>query len=279
MRHRWLHRYAIFVAACTLIALIAGTFVTANEARPFYSAGASHSTAGAIAIIMAILLAVWLQSAEPRLWMRRLGWIVLAAFLIDGILGFGEPPRLLPLKLFHTLIAYFLLSATTVVALLTSLEWERPPQIVEPAPDAVSLRSLAMIATAAVVLQVMLGVMFRYDIWNVLPHILGAMVAGVLIGVTSSLVIQRYPKHRSLRRAAIWAMAFTFSQVLLGMAVLTVQVINPDDPVPVLLLISTHVASGALTLASSVVLTIQVHRYVGRVGQAGLSEVEQAEVR
>ena len=48
-----------------------------------HSTGSIASTVG----FLIVVLAVWLGRAEPRRWVRRLGYIALAAVITQGILG------------------------------------------------------------------------------------------------------------------------------------------------------------------------------------------------
>ncbi|HYL38848.1 MAG TPA: hypothetical protein VEV17_23220 [Bryobacteraceae bacterium] len=215
---------------------------------------------------------------EQRKWMRRLGWIAFSAFVVEGLLGIPMPPRPLPVRLSHTLLAYLLFSTTVLISVFTSRVWNRGPEIVEERTGKLSLQSLSIVSCATVAVQVVLGAVFRYGVTNVIPHILGAMVVAVLSGVTGFRVKQQFPEHRSLRIAATATIGITLSQAVLGMAVLAVQVINPEDPLPVILLISAHVGTGALTLAANVVLAIQIHRNV-RKARANAEESDAASTR
>ena len=105
MPNRWLHRYAILVAACTLLLVVAGGLVTSNDAglsvpdwplsygklMPpmeggiFYEHG--HRMVATTVGLLTIVLAVWLWRAERRRWLRNLGLIALAAVIAQGVLG------------------------------------------------------------------------------------------------------------------------------------------------------------------------------------------------
>ena len=103
--HPWLHRFAVATAGATLLLIVAGALVTSNEAglavpdwplsygtwMPpmvggiFYEHG--HRMIGASVGLLTIILALWLWRAERRSWLRRLGFIGVAAVVLQGVLG------------------------------------------------------------------------------------------------------------------------------------------------------------------------------------------------
>ena len=105
MDHIWLHRYAVLVAVCTLMLVVAGGLVTSNDAALavpdwplsygslmppmeggiFYEHG--HRMIAATTGLLTIGLAAWLWRAERRAWLRRLGVIAAAAVVVQGVLG------------------------------------------------------------------------------------------------------------------------------------------------------------------------------------------------
>ena len=86
--HAGLHRYAIFVAVCTFLLLIAGALVTSNDAAlsvpdwplsygtltPPMVGGIvyehSHRVIAAVVGLFTIILAVWTWRTEERRWLR-----------------------------------------------------------------------------------------------------------------------------------------------------------------------------------------------------------------
>src|SRR5829696_7564454 len=105
MEHPWLHRFAVLLAVCTLLLVIAGASVTSNQAGlsvpdwplsygqvmpemeggVFYEHG--HRMIASFVGFLTVILAIWLWRSEPRPWLRRLGLIALAAVIVQGVLG------------------------------------------------------------------------------------------------------------------------------------------------------------------------------------------------
>ena len=95
-------------------------------------------------------------------------------------------------------------------------------------------------------------------------HIVGAIVVALAILIVGMCVMQGCGKHSAIRPAGIALLTIALTQVLLGMAALTTEMLAPDNtaPLPVILSTVAHVAVGAATLAASLVMAIQVRRHV-----------------
>jgi len=80
-------------------------------------------------------------------------------------------------------------------------------------------------------------------------------------------VLMRHPNHEALHQSALALLSITFPQVFLGIAAYMSRLATTDAPQPMPVMVSftvAHVAVGALTMAASVVLAIQVFRHVRR---------------
>lgn len=261
MKQRWLQLYAIVVAACTLTLIATGTFVTTNQERPLFSIGRIHPQVAMAVGIVTTGLVFWLLCAEKRRGIRTLAWLASGSLIVEGLVGLPEPPRPLPVSFTHTSLAYMFFSAIVAIVVSTSPGRDHERQMVEER-QRFSSRSLAAASSTAVVAQLLIGAAFRYGVTNVIAHILGATVV-VTMSLAAGLGVKgRFPGHLALRRTSNALIGVTLAQVFLGAVVLSIQLINPDDPLPVMLAISTHAASAALTAAVNVVFAIQVCRLV-----------------
>ena len=74
-----------------------------------------------------VVLAVWLWKAEPRAWVRRLGYVALAAVVTQGILGGITVLWFLPdaVSIAHAGLAQLVFCLTVSIALFTSPGWRR----------------------------------------------------------------------------------------------------------------------------------------------------------
>src|SRR5690349_7751060 len=111
---------------------------------------------------------------------------------------------------------------------------------------------------AVVLMQIVLGACYRHRIIGVLPHLMGAVIALLLIPAVSVLVLQNPFGPRTLRAAAATALGVTLLQATLGTTTLVMELLNLSA-VPVLTVSAAiHTVTAALTLAASAVLWLEI---------------------
>ncbi|MCU1274459.1 MAG: cytochrome oxidase assembly [Bryobacterales bacterium] len=292
MRNVWLHRYAVLWSFCTLFLVVAGGLVTSNDAglsvpdwplsygklmptmegNIFYEHG--HRMVATTVGLLTIGMAFWLMRAERRRWLSNLGWIAMAAVVTQGVLGGMTVIFLLPkpVSIGHACLAQLFFSTTVAIALFTSESWGRGARVVDDA-GAPPLHWLALAACVCVFLQLALGASARHKALGILPHVAGALVATGMVLWLSVRVLMRQAGHDALRRSALALLFTTFLQIFLGIAAYMSRLATAEAPQPMPIMVGftvAHVAVGALTLAASVVLAIQVFRNVRRP----LAEIE-----
>jgi cytochrome c oxidase assembly protein subunit 15 len=296
MKNNGLHRFCIFLAVCTLLLVVAGGLVTSNDAglsvpdwplsygklMPPMVGGIlyehGHRMIATTVGLLTIILVAWLSRVEKRRWLRRLGWIALAAVVVQGVLGGLTVLFLLPkpVSIGHACLAELFFSTTVAIALFTSSSWKRGPRIVDDT-DSPPLHWLAVAASAVVLTQVALGAAARHSALGLIPHVVGAAAVVVVVLWVSFRILVNHPNHPALRKSALLLLGAALLQVFLGVAAYMSRVVYgrsvtlspwpPDSlqPMPMMVLFTVaHVAVGALTLAASVVLAIQVFRNVRR---------------
>src|SRR5580698_3442420 len=104
MNNVWLHRFAVVVAICTLLLVVAGGLVTSNDAglsvpdwplsygklMPrmeggiFYEHG--HRMVATFDGMLVVAVCIWLWMKEDRRWMKWLGAIAVVAVIFQGVL-------------------------------------------------------------------------------------------------------------------------------------------------------------------------------------------------
>jgi heme a synthase len=283
----WLHRYTVLVAVCTLFLVVAGASVTSNDAGlsvpdwplsfgkvmpemkggVFYEHG--HRMVATTVGMLVIGLVVWLWRAEPRRWLCWLGTAALGAVIAQGVLGgltvLFKLPK--PISIAHACLAQLFFSTTVAIAVFTSPAWRRGPERVRDAGSP-SVRSLAVALPVFLLAQLALGAAHRHKALGIVPHMAGAMVVTLVVLAAAVVVLQQYPDHGTLKRAAKSLMHITLFQVVLGTAAYVTRIMTVDaaGPAPWMVAFTVaHVAVGALTLATSVVFAIQVFRNVEEV--------------
>jgi cytochrome c oxidase assembly protein subunit 15 len=284
--HRNLHGFAVFTACCTFLLLIAGALVTSNDAglsvpdwplsygslTPpmvggiFYEHG--HRMIAAFVGLLSIALAVWLWRVEPRRWLRWLGTAALGAVVAQGVLGgmtvlFFLPPAV---SSAHAALAQLFFCTIVGIALFTSSWWDRARTVATDSGRP-GVHSLAVAAVAATFVQLILGAAFRHKGFGIIPHLAGAAVVTLLIFVLARALRRRFPDVPMLRHASRVLHALIGLQLLLGGAAWWSRVYGAQFPQPIPAMVSLtviHTVTGALVLASTVLLTLVLHRIVLR---------------
>lgn len=228
-----------------------------------------------------IVLAAWLWWREDRRWLRWLGVIALGVVIVQGVLGGLTVLMLLPppVSIGHAGLAQIFFCLMVAIAVFTSRGWMAPSQV----PDDPKLRRIALWTVAIVYVQILLGAAMRHTkaglaipdfplafggllppIWNAkigihFAHRLGAVVATVMIVWLVTHIRSRHANNPWLVRPAGILALLLVAQFTLGAYVIWTardMYIN-----------SLHVMTGALVLASTLIVTLRAHRPLfGRPG-------------
>jgi cytochrome c oxidase assembly protein subunit 15 len=180
-----LHRFAKFVAGCTVLLVLAGSLVTSTASGlsvpdwpttygwnmftfpPSKWVGGilyehGHRLIASTVGFLTILLAVWLGVSDPRRWMKRLGAAALAAVIAQGVLGGLTVMFFLPaaISTAHAGLAEIFFCITVAIALFTSPGWIEgyTGNVV----DYAGLRRLATATTALIYCQILVGATMRH---------------------------------------------------------------------------------------------------------------------
>jgi cytochrome c oxidase assembly protein subunit 15 len=302
-----LHLFAALVAVSTAVLILAGGLVTSTGSglsvpdwpntygwfmftfplekmvggiRYEHSHRLIASTVG----FLILILAFWLWRAEPRLWVRRLGYIALAAVITQGMLGGITVLWYLPapISIAHASLAQIVFCLAVTIALATSPGWRRAyargraAAASAPMPDDRTLQAVAVATTAMIYLQIVIGATMRHtDAGLAIPdfpwvfgglvpqqwdakiavhyaHRVGALIVSLAILATAGHVFYHHRERRELRRPAILLLVLLTLQITLGgLTVLSGKhyIIN-----------SLHVVTGGSVLVTSLVLTLRAHR-------------------
>jgi hypothetical protein len=216
---------------------------------------------GLLTVHVAVAIASALLTLGVAIAFSRFGWIVLCALLLE--IGLGYPLKATgPVAgTLHAVLGTLLVAALSAVALVTSRSWQRDPELVQDYGWP-SLKSLSTTASFLVAVQVAFGAGIRHSELGVMPHLLGALVVALLIMIVGAFAMNQFPKHPTLRPAAIALMVITGIQVFLGMAAFFFRMMNITATTTWLGISVAHVATGSLTLAASVVFAVEIRRNV-----------------
>ena len=315
-----LHLFAVVVAASTALLIFAGGLVTSTGSGLsvpdwpttygwfmltfpldkmvggiFYEH--SHRLIASAVGFLIVVLAIWLWKAEPRAWVRRLGYIALAAVIIQGILGGITVLWFLPdaISIAHAGLAQLLFCLTVSIALFTSPGWRLayeadrrgPPRML--ANDR-PLQTIAAITTAGVYAQIIVGATMRHTgaglaipdfplafgqlvppFWSApiaihYAHRAGALLVSACALAAAGHVLNHHAGRSELRRPSLLLLLLLAIQITLGaLTVLSGKhyIIN-----------SLHVVTGAMVLGTSLVLTLRAYR--PRFGRGGADPIHES---
>jgi cytochrome c oxidase assembly protein subunit 15 len=312
---RGLHRFAIAVAASTVLLIFAGGLVTSTDSGlsvpdwpttygwnmftfPLskWVGGIkfehSHRLIASAVGLLTVVLALWLARREPRAWVRRLGYAALGAVVAQGLLGGLTVLLFLPpaVSVAHACLAQTFFCLVVTLAVVTSPRWRKS----EPAPAGAAGR-LAAWNAAAVFLQLLAGAVMRHTkaglaipdfplaFGRLIPPITSFPVAihfvhraGAL--VVSILVTVTFVTSWQTRRRGLRQVSLLLALfVLVQVALGALTVLSRRDVVVTTL----HVVVGALVLAASLVLALAARRRAAagaNVTGRGLPEPGEARV-
>ena len=285
--NRGLHRFATFTAMWTFVLIIAGALVTSNDAGlsvpdwptsfgslyklPPMVGGIkfehSHRMIAESVGLLTIILAVWLSKVDRRPWMRKLGWTALGTVIAQGVLGGITVLHYLPpsISSAHATLGQTFFCLIVSIWLFTGRTWVDEPRRNLPTKKP-SIQVLTGLAVTSIYVQLILGAAFRHHGIKLLPHIISATVVTFVVLWTVVRVLTEYPHVDQLRKPAVALLSLLMVQLGLGFGSWVTRVEWGRDAVqPEAAMVWTtvsHVAVGALLLATSVVLAIQAWRHV-----------------
>ena len=291
----------MLLACWTFLLIIAGALVTSNDAGlsvpdwptsfgslykiPKLVGGVkfehTHRMIAQVAGLLTILLAVWTWRAEKRRWVRLLGWGALGTVIAQGVLGgltvlFFLPP---PISSAHAALAQTFFCLTVAMAVFTGRKWVEEQPRAEFDYRRPSLFTLALLSIFVLYVQLILGAMFRHHGLSWWPHVVHAVVVSFVLCWTAVRALTVYTNIEAIRRPAILVLSLVIAQLCLGFAAFLTRVAWGRDAVqpelPMVISTVTHVAVGALLLASTVVLAIQVWRHAPVAFEQGVARPEQ----
>jgi len=289
-----LHRYAQFVAGCTVLLLLAGSLVTSTDsglAVPdwpttygwnmftfppakwvggiLYEHG--HRLIASGVGVLTIALAAWLWVADERRWLKWLGVAALAAVVLQGVLGgltvlFFLPPAI---STAHASLAEVFFCLTISIALFTSPGWRRQEGVVVDS----RLTRFATVTTAVIYLQILIGAAMRHtdaglaipdfplmfggvipDHWDPKIAVHFAHRVGALVVVLASALTSGYISTHHAGARRLTRPAAVLGALVIIQVALGATTILSSRNVWIN---SLHVVCGALVLATSIVITLR----------------------
>ncbi|MGO8795138.1 MAG: COX15/CtaA family protein [Candidatus Sulfotelmatobacter sp.] len=278
----------MFTACATFVVITAGALVTSNDAGlsvpdwptsfgylikvPHFVGGIryewSHRMVAGTVVTLTLAIAIWTLLVERRRWLR---WLAVAAFctvIAQATLGgltvlLFQPPWV---STAHATVAQTFFCIAVSIALFTGRRWVEEQPRVEYDARRPSLAMLTYLSIFVLYVQLILGGMFRHHGMSWWPHVLNAVLVSFVLAWTAIRAISAYSNIDAVRRPAIVMLSLLITQLCLGFTAFLMRVEWGRDAVqpelPMVASTVAHVAVGALLLATTVVLAIQVWRHV-----------------
>ncbi len=290
---RALHYFAIFTSCATFLLIVAGALVTSNDAglsvpdwpTSFHRLPItygyftvplvggikfehSHRMIAEFIGLLTIVLAVWTWSVDKRRWMKRLGVAALFTVIAQGILGGITVLKFLPpaISTAHAIVGQTFFCIAVCIALFTGPRWVGEQPRTAPEKLRPTLLTLSLLSIAVIYVQLFLGGMFRHKGMGWQPHVINAALVTFMLTWTSIRALSRFYDVAAIRRPAIALLSLLMVQLSLGFFAFIEKVIIGADavqPMPAQVFATVaHTATGALLLATAIVLAIQTWRHV-----------------
>ena len=284
----WLHRTARITAGATFLLIVIGGVVTSTNsgmAVPDWPATFgynmflyplskmvggilyehSHRLMGSLVGLLTVGLFIFLLAKDTRPWLKWLGFAVLVAVIVQGVLGGLRVTQInRNFAIVHACLAQAFFACLCGIAWFTSRGWWRNGE--EPLTDsAQKLRRLSLITTALIYVQLIFGAILRHTGSRLDAHLLFAFLVTLHIFLLARRLLTTAETPHGIGRSMPMALlGLLLVQLLLGTGAFFAKLTAFGETFATGLTVAVttaHVAVGALMLAGSFVLTLKVYRF------------------
>lgn len=285
--NRAFHWFAAFTACATFILIIAGALVTSNDAGlsvpdwptsyghvfrlPPWIGGIryehSHRMIAGFTILLTASIALWTWLADNRRWMKVLAFGALGTIIVQAVLGGMTVLKFLPpaISTAHATVAQTFFCIAVLIAVFSGRKWVEEVPATTTDDHHPALLTLGLLSIFILYVQLVLGGLFRHHGLPWWPHVLNAVTVALILTWMGVRAIAQFPNVAAVRRPAVLLLFILVLQLCLGFAAFFTRLVwsvgAPQPELPMVIATVTHVAVGALLLATTAVLTLQVWRH------------------
>jgi len=282
----WTAAFARVAVGATFLLLVAGGLVTSNQAGlavvdwpnsygynmflyPFsrMTGGIyyehAHRLLGALVGLTTVTLAIHLALVERRSFVKRMAAVAVVLVVVQGIMGgLRVTEKSIGLAVVHGVTAQIFFALQVAIAVVCTRAW-RSDQPAAVSARARSERTMATIAVAALLVQIVFGAIQRHLALGLMLHIVSAfVVAGLTIGA-GVRAWGLHPDQPVLKRAGLAVVHATGTQLALGFCAWIARGAWTNGALSVewkVVVTTLHQGMGALLLASAVTLRLWLTR-------------------
>jgi len=229
-------------------------------------------------LTIALTLVLWLR--ERRSWLRWLGVAALLLVILQGVIG-GLRVVLLEnaLAIVHAAFAQLFFGLTVSLAIFTSREWDRESSEPPNPPfvpllqrkegdfallDGGRLARLCAITTGLIYVQAVFGAVLRHTGERLDAHLFLAALVMLHVVFILLRVMKFHAEHPKIARPARLLGGLLLFQFVLGLTSYFGKFTSMLGLAPetLVILTTTHLVTGALMLATSLLLTLRAYRWL-----------------
>jgi cytochrome c oxidase assembly protein subunit 15 len=228
----------------------------------------THRMLAGSLVTLTLTIAIWTLMVERRRWLRYLALGAFCTVIAQAVLGgltvlYFQPPAV---STAHAAVAQTFFCIAAAIAVFTGRRWIEEQPRVEFDQRRPTLFTLTLLSIFVLYVQLILGGMFRHHGLSWWPHVLNAVVVSFVLAWTAIRALSVYSNIDAVRRPAVLMLSLMITQLCLGFTAFLTRVAWGRDAVqpelPMVVSTVAHVAVGALLLATTVILAIQVWRHV-----------------
>ena len=291
---RWRHRFSILTLVFTTILLSWGAVVTSIEAGlavpdwptsfnsidpvnpiprwwaiPAILAEHGHRLMGLIVGNLVIVLTVWTLLADPRRWIKYVAVASLLLVMMQGVLGGLRVVWVsLDLAVIHACVAQLFFSTLVALTLFTAPAWLKSEGVLEDNPETYRFRRVALMTSLGIYIQIIMGALLRHpgagsQLVLVITHLIGAFLVLGLVYITVRCAKKASPTPSLSTRFAHVMAGLLAIQIVLGFGayvLITIDEFAGRGVFPTILS-TVHMVTGALLMASSILVVLSGARY------------------
>ena len=253
-----------------------------------YLAEHGHRLIASAVGVLTVGLAVWTWRADPRRWMRRLGWTALALVIVQGILGGLRVLWVsLDLAVVHASVAQLFFATLVAMTLFTTRTWRERNGVLPEGTTTDRFRRLAVLTSGLIYLQIVMGALLRHpgrgvDGGFAAIHVTGAFLVTGLVLALFVMAQKHYADNPVLTRATGVLVGTVGLQFALGLAAYVLMLYEAPEGIrstAQVLLTVGHLVVGALLFGASVSTTLLARRTPVAVSSDGATSATQAALR